>query len=109
MSIKLAILKSGETVISDVKEIVSNENPCGYIFYKPYKVLTERSVLLCEESEYDAKIKVSLSSWILLTEEEKILIPLDWVVTLVDPISSLKEMYEEKVNENDNQVSFTEE
>ena len=60
--------------------------------------MTERSILLSEDSEYDAKIQVTLSSWIILTRDEKILVPLDWVVTLVDPIISLKEMYEEKVN-----------
>jgi hypothetical protein len=108
MSIKLAILKSGETVISDIKEIVSNENPCGYLFHNPFKVLTERSILLSEESEYDAKIQVSLSSWIFLTEDEKILVPLDWIVTLVDPIVSLKEMYEEKVNGKECEVSSIE-
>ena len=108
MSIKLVLLKSGETIISDVKEIVSEDKPCGYIFENPYKVLTERSILLTEESEYDAKIQVSLSPWILLTEDDKILVSLDWVVTLVNPINSIKQMYEEKVNGKNSEVSFTE-
>ena len=98
MSIKLALLKSGETVISDLKEIVSDEKPCGYIFNKPYKVLTERSILLTEEVDYDAKIEVSLSSWILLTQDDQILVPLDWVVTIVEPLNSVKDLYEERVN-----------
>lgn len=108
MSIKLALLKSGETVISDIKELVSEEKVCGYIFENPYKVLTERSILLSEESEYDAKIQVSLTPWILLTEDQKMLISTDWVVTLVNPIESLKQMYEEKVNGKINQMSLTE-
>jgi hypothetical protein len=109
MSIKLALLKSGETVISDIKELVSEEKVCGYIFENPYKVLTEkRSILLSEESEYDAKIQVSLTPWILLTEDKQMLVTMDWVVTLVDPIESLKQMYEEKVNGQNNQMSLTE-
>ena len=32
MSIKLAILKSGEHVISDVKELVADEKLHGYLF-----------------------------------------------------------------------------
>ena len=108
MSIKLALLKSGETVISDIKELVSEEKVCGYIFENPYKVLTERSILLSEESEYDAKIQVSLSSWIILTEDKQMLVTMDWVVTLVDPIESLKQMYEERVNGQDCQVPITE-
>lgn len=108
MSIKLALLKSGETVISDVKELVSEENVYGYVFQNPYKVITERSIVLSEESEYDAKIQVSLTPWIILTEDTQMLVTMDWVVTLVDPIESLKQMYEEKVNGKDNQMSLTE-
>jgi hypothetical protein len=108
MSVKLALLKTGETIICDVKELVSEEKVCGYIFKNPYKVLTERSILLSEESEYDAKIQVSLTPWILLTGDEKMLIATDWVVTLVNPIESLKQMYEEKVNGKINQMSLTE-
>lgn len=111
MSIKIALLKSGETVISDVKEVISDEKPCAYIFEKPHKVLTERTIFLTEEKEVgaDAKIQVSITPWILLTNDEKILVPLDWVVTLVEPIDSVKQMYGEKVNGSSNQVSFTEE
>lgn len=111
MSIKLALLKSNETIISDVKEVISDGKPCAYIFEKPHKVLTERTIFLTEEKEVgaDAKIEVSMTPWILLTNDEKILVPLDWVVTLVEPIDSVKQMYEEKVNGSSNQVSFTEE
>ena len=107
MSVKLAILKSGETVISDVKELVTEEKVCGYIFENPQKVLTERSILLSEESDYDSKIQVSLTPWIILTEDTQMLVTMDWVVTLVDPIQSLKKMYEEKLNGEASQVSFT--
>ena len=108
MSVKLTLLKTGETIICDVKELVSEEKVCGYIFENPYKVLTERSILLSEESEYDAKIQVSLTPWIILTEDKQMLVTMDWVVTLVDPIESLKQMYEEKVNGQDCQMSTIE-
>jgi hypothetical protein len=108
MSIKLALLKSGETLISNVKELVSEEKVCGYIFENPYKVISERSIVLSEQTDYDAKIQVSLTPWIILTEDTHMLVTTDWVVTLVDPIKSLKQMYEEKVNGENNQVSFTE-
>ena len=108
MSIKLALLKSGETVISDIKELISEEKVCGYIFENPQKVLTERSIVLSEESDYDSKIQVSLTPWIILTEDTQMLVTMDWVVTLVDPIQSLKKMYEEKLNVQSNQMSITE-
>ena len=35
MSIKVALLKSGESVIADIKELISNDNICGYLFENP--------------------------------------------------------------------------
>lgn len=100
MSIKLALLKSGETVISDIKEAISEDKLCGYILNKPHKILTERSFLLTEEKENDSAVQVSLAPWILLTEEENILVAIDSIITIVEPITSVKNLYEDKVNEN---------
>ena len=41
MSVKLAILKSGETVISELKELVSDDTVCGYLFENPQVIFTE--------------------------------------------------------------------
>jgi len=109
MSIKLALLKSGETIISDAKELISDDKVCGYLFNKPHKVETRKTVLLVEENDNSkGDIEVSLSPWIILAKDEQIPIPPDWIVTIVEPIKTIKEMYEEKVNGQDNQVSFTE-
>ena len=106
MSIKLILLKSGETLITDAKELVI-QNPeteekevCGYLFNKPHTVAIRREVLLTEEKESTDKseIQVALSPWILLTSDEDVTVPKDWVVTITEPLSSVKEMYEEKVN-----------
>lgn len=109
MSIKLALLKSGETIISDAKELISDEKVCGYLFTKPHKVEVRKTMLLVEETE-NAKgdLEVSLSPWIILTSDEKIPVPPDWIVTIVEPIQNIKQMYEEKLNAENNQVSFTE-
>ena len=45
----------------------------------------------------DGEVQISLSPWILLTSEDQIPVPTDWIVTLVDPLESIKEMYSEKV------------
>jgi len=109
MSIKLAILKSGETVISDIKELISEEKVCGYLFNHPHKIETRKSFLLVEENENSkADLEVSLSPWIILTSDNQIPVPPDWIVTIVEPIQTIKEMYEEKLNGQIDQVSFTE-
>lgn len=110
MSIKLALLKSGETIISDAKELTDCLGKLQfYRFNKPHKIETRKQFLLVEENENPkGDLEVILSPWIILTTDEEIDITPDWVVTIVEPIQSIKQMYEEKVNAENNQVSFTE-
>ena len=100
MSIKLTLLKSGEQVVSDVKELVSEEIVRGYVFKKPHKVQVNRTILLTEnENDIDDRnVEITLSPWILLTEDEDILVSPEWIVTIVEPLNSIVEMYQEKVN-----------
>jgi hypothetical protein len=110
MSIKLVLLKSGETIISDAKELVTpGENPesqkvIGYIFNKPHKVNANKPMVFLAEGQdpnsKDRTIEITLSPWILLTKAEDIPVPTDFVVTVVEPIDSLVNMYQEKINGN---------
>ena len=47
MSVKLAVLKSGEQVIAEAKELVSKdeEKVRGYLFTRPHKVITSQPML----------------------------------------------------------------
>ena len=109
MSIKLALLKSGETVLSDAKELISDDKVCGYLFTNPHVVELRKTFLLVEEStEHDGgNLEVVLTPWIVLTSDKQIPVPPDWIVTIVEPIETIKEMYEEKVNGKTSKVSIT--
>ena len=109
MSVKLALLKSGETVISDLKELVSDDKVCGYLFENPQVVYIEKSfVLLEDENKSDEEeISVTIKPWIDLTSDTKIPIPPDWIITIVEPIDSVRKLYEEKINGKDNQSFVT--
>lgn len=110
MSVKLVVLKSGENLISDVKELISEEKICGYLLESAYKIEYKKPLLLVEEGKSPSgEIEIILSPWILLTSDDKIPISPEWVVTIVEPIDSVKEMYEEKVNGTEHKVSFIEE
>ena len=98
MSIKLAVLKSGEQVIADAKELVSEEKIRGYLFTRPHKVVSTQPLLLTEEQKDDNSLEVTLSPWIVLSADKEVVVPTDWVVTLVEPLESVVKMYEEKVN-----------
>ena len=109
MSIKLVMLKSGEDIIADVKEIKSNEDVIGYYFDFPLVVKMyqpEERTLLTEDGsnkEYSSKFNVRFYPWIPLTKDSKVPCSADWVVTIVEPLEKLKKQYQEKLNGQSNQ------
>ena len=113
MSIKIALLKSGESVIADIKELLHEDQVCGYLFKNPYAVnlapkygfLTEESV----EEEDDDEIDVSFSPWIPLTTDKEIPVRHDWIVTFVSAAKEIEKLYEEMINGQDNQSDSTDE
>jgi hypothetical protein len=120
MSIKLVLLKSGEDIISDLNEMVvgdeENRAVVGYFFNKPclVKMRTPAQNLLTEENQSNIKktnYEVSLFPWMPLSKDETIPVPADWVVTMVEPVEKLKNMYLEDVinNESINQTNSSNE
>ena len=99
MSIKVALLKSGESVIADIKELISDDNVCGYLFENPHIISYMEPELLTEQTE-TSKLKISLIPWILITSDTKLPVRSDWVITMVEPIEDVKKIYEEKINES---------
>ena len=56
MSIKLAVLKSGEDIIADVKELIVEENIVGYLFDNPHAVTSGNNIFR-EEGSMKVKFK----------------------------------------------------
>ena len=73
MSVKLLLLKSGDQIISDVKEIVRSEGESrvveGYLFSKTHKISAIKPVVLTENFNDERNVEITLSPWILLTED----------------------------------------
>jgi hypothetical protein len=92
MSIKLAVLKSGEDVIADVKELVMKERVVGYTFNNPATIR-----FLDPESIYfpDKNIDIVFAPWIPLSAQKEVPVAPDWIITLVDPIPQVVEKYKE--------------
>ena len=108
MSVNLVILKSGEEIVADVKEIKSENEVVGYLFDHPFIVEynpdEEPEILLEEETEskYNSKVSISFFPWIPLSAERKnIPCSADWIVTIVKPQEQLIKLYEDKVNGRD--------
>ena len=114
MTIKLMLLKSGEDIIADVSEMTVGEDEerrvVGYFLNKPCIVKMRSPELLTEQSEGPKKqagYEVSLFPWMPLAVEETIPIVADWIITMVDPVIKLKEMYTTDIvnyNKDGNQI-----
>ena len=100
MAIKLAVLQSGDQIIADMKEIVSEDKPIAYLFHKPQKVILNNQIVL-SESKDQSSVEVTLANWILISDEDDVPVSTSQVVALVEPIETVKKMYEEKVNGSD--------
>ena len=64
MSIQLALLKSGEEVIADIKEIRQEETDelVSYLFKKPYCVKIKTSQVLVRTSKLDQNMNLHITN-----------------------------------------------
>ena len=99
MTIKLALLKSGEEVISDIGEMVTDKKTVvGYYFTNPCRAILTTSE---DEGEADDEIEgvetppvsIKLLPWLPLANEDTIPVVADWVISIVEPQPKLKELY----------------
>ena len=99
MSIQLVLLKSGEEVISDVKELRDTDDQLvSYVFKDPYCIKIKKSQVLVE-NESRPKHELAYYKWMSLSKDEDIIVNKDWVVCITDPLDSVKQNYEERMNE----------
>ena len=103
MTIKLALLKSGEDIITDITEMrIGDDEPnskvVGYFFDKPCVVkMRNPQSQASDGNTQKAGFEVSLFPWMPLTSETRIPVTADWLITMVEPTAKLKEMYIEDV------------
>ena len=97
MTVKILLLKSGEDVIADVKEMVSSDDKViGYF-------LTKACVIKLLPKETDSpkmskkETSISMYPWMPLAKEKDIPLPTDWVVTMVTPHEKVETIYNEEV------------
>lgn len=103
MSLKLLLLKDGDQLISDVKSVKDEDGKkvYSYILTNPMKIeeQDEDDFLLEGEEEVQIpddqeELTLSMTRWPRFSQENTLYLSPDWVVTLVDPIPQLVEMYE---------------
>ena len=101
MSIKLALLKTGEQLISDMKELSEEgkDEPKAYLLENPHTVEINEKQFMTEEEKRDGDfgINVTLLPWIILSQDNQMIVPFDSVLTVVEPLNSVTQLYIDKL------------
>ena len=111
MTIKLALLKSGEEVISDMTEMMSGSDGdgqvVGYFFRHPCRAsLTTPDIQVDSKQENGRQpVSIKLFPWLPLSKDENIPVVADWVISIVEPQDKLMEMYKKALKTYENRKS----
>ena len=101
MSIKLTLLKTGEQLISDMKELSEEgkNEPKAYLLENPHTVEINEKQFMTEEEKKDGDfgINVTLLPWIILSQDNQMIVPFDSVLTVVEPLNSVTQLYIDKL------------
>jgi hypothetical protein len=117
MTVKLVLLKSGEKLISDIKEGFFEEKMVCYLLEKPCTISINGTYKILDDEDGDGgnKVSVSLHSWPSFSKQESVEIPPDCIISIVEPTDEIKETYENQIlgiekeeKENDQSIVFTE-
>ena len=100
MSIKVAVLQSGEQIIAEMKELVAEGQDAAhaYMLENPQIIEINEKTFITEEEKEDGDfgINVTLLPWIVLSKDKRVIIPVDSVLTVVEPLESVTQMYLDK-------------
>ena len=98
MSVQLALLKSGEEVIADIKEYRNSDSELvSYLFKDPYSIKIKTSQVLIE-GDGAPKHDVVYYRWMSLSKDSDIIVNKDWVVCITDPLDSITKSYTERMD-----------
>ena len=107
MSAKLLLLKSGEEVITEAKEIVNPETkePMGYHLHKPFRldiVSNDGGIVFNNEKGY----QISWFPWAPLSKDKDFFLPSEHVITAYDPLDSIVDQYVQAIKEENYEENF---
>ena len=99
--IKLLMLRTGEEVISTVKEIVEpeTEKPLGYHLHKPFR-------LDIVDSQQNQGYQLEWFPWAPLSKDKDFYLPGSHVVTVYNPLDALTTQYISAIDEERYDANF---
>ena len=93
--VKVVVMFNGDNVICDLQEAVNKETGerQAYIMNFPYKVDYDQPKMDKAGIVTDPEVKVHYSPWCPLSPETKIPLNHNMVVTILEPVPSLRDTY----------------
>ena len=93
--VKVVVMFNGDNVICDLQEAVDKESGArqAYIMNYPYKVDYDTPKMDKTGIVTDPEVKVHYAPWCPLSPEVKIPINQNMVVTILEPVPSLRDTY----------------
>jgi len=105
MSIKLIYMRTGEEVISEVKEIAHPDSgePIGYHMHKPFRLeIVQQNI----EFNSDKGYQLEWFPWAPLSKDRDFFIPGSQVITVYEPLDSLVSQYISAIDETRYEENF---
>ena len=108
MSVKLLLLKSGEEVITEVKEILDpdSKDPLGFHMHKPFRLDIVSNDDVGIVINHTKGYHVSWFPWAPLSKERDFFLPGHHVLTAYDPLDSIVEQYLLAIKEETYEENF---
>ena len=102
MSVQLVLLKSGEEIVTDLREIVDRDTGemINLVFIKPVRVTLVQQGVLTESAQPGESV-LSFVPWLTTTKNEEYFIKDDWVVTICEPTDDIRESYIKNIGVRD--------
>ena len=93
--VKVVVMFNGDNVICDLQEAVDKESGArqAYIMNYPYKVDYDSPKMDKTGIVTDPEVKVHYAPWCPLSPETKIKLNQNMVVTILEPVPSLRDTY----------------
>jgi hypothetical protein len=110
MTVKLVVLKSGENLIADIKEAYDGDKLVTYILDNPCTIkINGKYRITTDDGDSKDQMTISLHPWPNFSAEKTVPIPIDWLVTAVEPMPGVLAMYNQNLKKDDEKtISATE-
>ena len=110
MSVKLLLLKSGEEVITEVREMYDpdTKQPIGYHMHKPFRLEIVSDVDGGIVFNRDQGYQLHWFPWAPLSKDRDLFLPGHHVLTAYDPLDSIANQYLSAISEQNYEKNFKE-